>query len=61
MRLHGCSSGVLQRHAFLLLVQSATMGVMGRCLWPHRGPRRYAGGVFAARYDCSLGYQLPGM
>lgn len=26
MRLHGCSSGVLQGHTFLLLVQFTTMG-----------------------------------
>ena len=58
--LHGSSSGVLQRHTFLLLVQSATVGVMDRCLWPRRGARRYAGGVSAARYACSLGYPLPG-
>ena len=60
MGLHGCSSGVLQRYTFLLLVQSATVGVMDRCLWPRRGARRYAGGVSAARYACSLGYPLPG-
>lgn len=27
--LHGCSSGVLQGHTFLLLVQSTTMGAWG--------------------------------
>lgn len=61
MGLHGCSSGVLQGHTFLLLMQSITMGVMGRYRWARRGPRTYAGGVFAARHGCSLGYPLPGM
>lgn len=61
MGLHGCSSGVLQGHTSLLLVQSATMGGMGKCLWPRRGPRRYAGGVSVAWYDCSPGLPtLPG-
>ena len=36
---HGCSSGVLQGHTFLLLVQSITMETMGGGLWRRRGPR----------------------
>lgn len=47
-----------QGHTFSHLVQFATVGVMGRCLWPRRGPRRYAGGLSAIRYGCSLGYLL---
>lgn len=43
----------------MLLVQSITVGVMGRGLRSRCGPRRYAGDVFAARYGCSLGYLLP--
>ena len=34
---------------------SISMGVMGRCLWPHRGPRRYAGGIPATWYGCRSG------
>lgn len=60
MGLHGCSFGVLQGHIFLLLVQSITKVVMGRCLWPRRGPRRYAGGGSVARYACRLDYLPPG-
>ena len=42
-----------QGHISLGRVFFATMGVMAGCLWPHRGPRRYAGGVSAAWYGCS--------
>ena len=49
-----------QGHVSLGRVPFATMGGMAGCLWSHRGHRRYAGGVSAAWYGCSLGYSLPG-